>query len=154
MIQTSYLVLATEKTGGLFDLDGTLPLVALQFLVLMFALNVILYTPLLNLIDDRNQYITENLTSASKILAQANQLKSQYTTSITKARKDAQQQTSSAQALFKQNIETELNSAQKSIEQFLSELNNSLAVKKENALTSLNSEIDSLSDQIISKILA
>ena len=107
MIQTSYLVLATEKTGGLFDLDGTLPLVALQFLVLMFALNVILYTPLLNLIDDRNQYITENLTSASKILAQANQLKSQYTTSITKARKDAQQQTSSAQALFKQNIETE-----------------------------------------------
>ena len=59
MMDTSILFLATEKEGGLFDLDGTLPLIAIQFLALMFLLNLILYTPLLNVINDRNQYINK-----------------------------------------------------------------------------------------------
>ena len=42
MTEHFILFLATEKTGGLFDLDGTLPLIAIQFLALMFLLNLIL----------------------------------------------------------------------------------------------------------------
>jgi F-type H+-transporting ATPase subunit b len=154
MNSTPYLFLATEKTGGLFDFDGTLPLIVLQFIVLMFALNFILYTPLLNLIESRNKYIADNLAKASTLLTQANLLKTQYTTSISKAKKEAQLQTLTGQKLFKESIELELNAAQKSIDGFLADIKSSLAEKKESALISLNSEIDSLSDQIISKILA
>ena len=42
MINFSTLILSSEINGpgGLFDIDATLPLVAIQFLLLMFKLNV------------------------------------------------------------------------------------------------------------------
>ena len=72
------IVLAEEERGGLFDFGATLPLMAVQFLLLMFILNLVLYTPLLTLINKRNEYIVSNLAKASEILAQANQLTSEY----------------------------------------------------------------------------
>jgi len=47
------LVSIEEKSGGLFDFDGTLPLIAIQFLVLMFILDKLLYTPILDKIFER-----------------------------------------------------------------------------------------------------
>ena len=44
MNEQIYILLAQEGgPGGLFDIGATLPLVALQFLILMFVLNSILY---------------------------------------------------------------------------------------------------------------
>ena len=37
--------LLTESEGGLFDFNATLPLMALQFLLLMVLLNIIFYKP-------------------------------------------------------------------------------------------------------------
>lgn len=154
MTETSIFFLATEKTGGLFDFDGTLPLVAIQFLALMFLLNFILYTPLLNIINDRNLYINKNLANASSILSQSNQLIKQYESELAKARKEAQLEISTLQKLHKSILETEARSSQKTIDDFLVKITNSFKVKKDKVLVSLESEIDSLSSQIISKILA
>lgn len=154
MTETSILFLATERPGGLFDFDGTLPLVAIQFLALMFLLNVILYTPLLNVINDRNQYISKNLANASSILSQSNQLIKQYETELGKARKEAQLEISTLQKLHKSILETEARASQKVIDEFLVKITNSFKAKKDKVLVSLESEIDSLSSQIISKILA
>ena len=154
MIDTSILFLATEKPGGLFDLDGTLPLVAIQFLALMFLLNGILYTPLLTVINERNQYINKNLATASSILSQSKQLIQQYETELAKARKEAQVEIAGLQKLHKTILETENRASQQTIDQFLTKFTNSLKLKKDKVLTGLESEIDSLSSQIISKILA
>ena len=154
MSETSIFFLATEKPGGLFDFDGTLPLVAIQFLALMFLLNFILYTPLLNVINDRNQYISKNLANASSILSQSNQLIKQYESELAKARKEAQLEISTLQKLHKSILETEAKSSQKVIDEFLVKITKSFKVKKDKVLVSLESEIDSLSSQIISKILA
>jgi F-type H+-transporting ATPase subunit b len=154
MTETSIFFLAAEKPGGLFDFDGTLPLIAIQFLALMFLLNFILYTPLLNVINDRNQYISKNLANASSILSQSNQLIKQYETELAKARKEAQVEISTLQKLHKSILETEARSSQKVIDTFLVKITNSFKLKKDKVLVSLESEIDSLSSQIISKILA
>jgi len=69
---------AIEGPGGLFDFNATLPLVAIQFLLLMFALNTVLYSPLLSVIDERKQYILKNLGKASELLSEANSLITQY----------------------------------------------------------------------------
>ena len=43
-----FILLAQEGgPGGLFDIGATLPLVAIQFLLLMFILNSVLYNPLI-----------------------------------------------------------------------------------------------------------
>ena len=44
MNEQFFIILAEEsKKGGLFDIGATLPLVAIQFLILMFLLNLLLY---------------------------------------------------------------------------------------------------------------
>ncbi|CAM9614719.1 unnamed protein product, partial [Scytosiphon promiscuus] len=83
----SILIIGTEKTGGLFDFDGTLPVIALQFVIFMFVLNFILYTPLLDTIDERNLYISKSLSEATSILTKSNELNLKYEKKTSKARK-------------------------------------------------------------------
>jgi F-type H+-transporting ATPase subunit b len=80
MINFSILISSSDVSGpgGLFDLDATLPLVAIQFLLLMVILNIILYNPLLTIIEERKEYILTNLSKASELLAEANQVTTQY----------------------------------------------------------------------------
>jgi F-type H+-transporting ATPase subunit b len=154
MTETSLIFLATEKTGGLFDLDGTLPFMAIQFLALMFLLNFILYTPLLTTINDRNQYIHKNLANASSILSQSNQLITQYENELGKARKEAQLEISTLQKLNRNILETEARTSQKIIDEFVLTITNKFKTQKDEVLVSLESEIDSLTSLMISKILA
>lgn len=50
----------TEPAGGLFDLNATLPLMAIQILVLMVVLNSVFYKPVQNILDERNRKICFN----------------------------------------------------------------------------------------------
>jgi len=73
MINLSILISSSEVSGpgGLFDINATLPLVGIQFTVLMVILNIILYSPLLTIIEERKEYILSYLAEASEKLAQA-----------------------------------------------------------------------------------
>jgi len=53
MVNFSILISSSEVSGpgGLFDINATLPLVAIQFVLLMLILNAILYNPLLSIIS-------------------------------------------------------------------------------------------------------
>ena len=79
MINLSILISSSEVSGpgGLFDINATLPLVAIQFILLMVILNIILYSPLLTIIEERKEYILSHLAEASEKLAQAKQLTTQ-----------------------------------------------------------------------------
>ena len=74
MVNLSILISSSEVSGpgGLFDFNATLPLVAIQFILLTLILNIILYSPLLAVMDERKEYILGNLSKASEILAEAN----------------------------------------------------------------------------------
>jgi F-type H+-transporting ATPase subunit b len=87
MLNQSLILLSA---GGLFDFGATLPALALEFILLMVILNLILYTPLLNVINQRNNYIFENLSQSSDLLAQANELSAKYETEL-KTRRQASQ---------------------------------------------------------------
>ena len=80
MANLSILISNSEVSGpgGLFDINATLPLVAIQFVLLMVILNVLLYSPLLTVITERNEFILTNLAKASDMLAQANEMTAQY----------------------------------------------------------------------------
>ena len=53
MINLSILISSSEVSGpgGLFDFNLTLPLIAIQFVLLTVILNIILYNPLLTVIE-------------------------------------------------------------------------------------------------------
>lgn len=70
-----HLVSSTPGEGGLFDFGATLPLMAIQFLVLMVVLDSILYSPLLTTISEREEYVQVNLKKAAELIEKANQIK-------------------------------------------------------------------------------
>jgi F-type H+-transporting ATPase subunit b len=76
MINFLMLLFSSEVSGpgGLFDIDATLPLIAFEFSLLMVILNIILYGPLLKVIEERKEYILTKLGKASELLAEANKL--------------------------------------------------------------------------------
>ena len=119
----------------------------------MLLLNTILYTPLLNVINERNQYINKNLAQASIILTQANKLTKQYEDQLLKARKKAQLEIASVQKVHKTILETEMKCTQKIFDNYLIKILNNLKVEKSRILTSLEKEINSLTNEIMVRIV-
>ena len=149
-----FIVLAAEEKGGLFDFGATLPIVAIEFLVLLFVLNLILYSPLTNMINTRNEYILDNLSQASEILAEATELTTQYETELKATKKQAQLEIAESQKIQKQSFEVELNLSQKYIDTLLQKILSNFATTKETIFSNLESEmvVDTLCDQMLTKL--
>lgn len=155
MINFSILCSNSEVNGpgGLFDFDGTLPLVAIQFLLLMVILNIILYNPLLTVIEERKEYILKNLSKSSEILAKASNLTSQYEQELDTVRKKAQLEITSSQKIHKEILEVELNISQKYIDNLLNNITQNLLSKKDSVLDNLDDVVESLCSNIETRLV-
>jgi F-type H+-transporting ATPase subunit b len=154
MINLSILISSSEVSGpgGLFDINATLPLVAIQFVLLTVLLNIILYSPLLTVIEERKEYILTNLGKASEILAEANKLTEQYEQELTSVRKEAQLEITNSQKIHKEILETELTISQKYIDNLLDTIQKDLLAKKNMALNSLDEIVQSLCSDIETRL--
>ena len=71
---TTQMLAMTEGAGGLFDFNATLPLMAIQFVLLTVVLTFVFYKPVSKVLDERESYINGNLTQASEKLTKADDL--------------------------------------------------------------------------------
>jgi F-type H+-transporting ATPase subunit b len=154
MINLSILISSSEVSGpgGLFDINATLPLVAIQFILLVVLLNIILYKPLLTVIEERKEYILTNLGKASEILSEANKLTTQYEQELSNVRKEAQLEIINSQKIHKEILEIELNISQNYIDNLLDTIQQDLLAKKNIALNSLDDIIKSLCADIETRL--
>ena len=154
MINLSILISSSEVSGpgGLFDINATLPLVAIQFVLLTVILNIILYNPLLTIIEERKEYILTNLGKASEILAEANKLTAQYEQKLNSVRQEAQLEITNSQKIHKETLEIELNISQKYVDNLLDTIQKDLLAKKTIALNSLDEIVQSLCTDIETKL--
>ena len=154
MVNFSILISSSEVSGpgGLFDINATLPLVAIQFVLLMLILNTIFYSPLLTVIEERKEYILGNLAKASEILAQANELTTKYEQELNNVRKEAQLEITNSQKIHKEILEIELNISQKYIDNLLDTITKDLLDKKNTALNSLDRIVQSLCTEIETRL--
>ena len=154
MVNLSILISSSETSGpgGLFDINATLPLVAIQFLLLMAILNVLLYSPLVTAITERNDFILNNLSEASDTLSKANELTTQYEQELNSVRKEAQLEIANSQKIHKEILDIELNISQKYIDNLLESITNEFLSKKESVLNNLSSEIQTLTTEIENKL--
>jgi len=126
MINLSILISSSEVSGpgGLFDIDATLPLVAIQFLLLMVILNI----------------------------AEANKLTTKYEQELDSVRKEAQLEITNSQKIHKEILEVELNISQKYIDNLLDTITKDLLAKKDIALNSLDEIVKSLCSSIETRL--
>ncbi len=143
----------TAKEGGLFDINATLPLMAVQFLLLAVILNAIFYKPLGKAIDERAEYIRQNRLEAQERLDKAEKLAQQYEQELAETRKQAQEVIALAQAearkIASEKMAEALQEAQKRREQAAQEIE----TEKQQALQTLEQQIEPLSRQILEKLL-
>ena len=145
---------ASEPEGGLFDFNATLPLMALQILLLMVVLNLVFYTPVAKVLDERDEYIRKNLTEASEALAKAQAITNQYEQDLAQERRESQLIIASAQKEAQEIVAMEINQAQKDTEALVNEATQQLNTQKEKALLALEEQVNTLSEQIKNKLLS
>lgn len=142
-----------EEGGGLFDLDATLPLMAVQFVLLAVALNALFYKPLGKVLDERDGYISSNHVDAAERLAKAEQIAKQYQQELAETRRQAQtviaEAQDEAQKIASQTVAAAQQEAQAQREQVQRELDE----QKSQAMTTLEQQVDGLSRQILDKLL-
>jgi len=149
-----FLTLEEIGRGGLFDFGATLPLLIIQFALLTFVLNVILYNPILNVINERNEYLLSTLTQASDLLNEANSITEKYELDLQNKRKQVQVDLAASEKVYKQVWELELQMIQKECDTYVDKYNNYLLTEKENAFAVLEKKIDSLGVTILGKLFS
>nr|YP_010986398.1 ATP synthase CF0 B subunit II [Pachymeniopsis lanceolata]WOL37316.1 ATP synthase CF0 B subunit II [Pachymeniopsis lanceolata] len=142
-----------EVEGGLFDFNATLPLMALQFLTLTVILNVVFYKPVSNILDERDEYIRNSLTTASAYLLKANELTKKYEQELAESRKKAQDIIKGSQQEAQQIVSVKIKEAQLDAERLVTGAYDQLNIQKEQALKTLETQVDNLSDRIKLKLL-
>nr|BDA97589.1 ATP synthase CF0 B' subunit [Cryptomonas tetrapyrenoidosa] len=144
---------STESEGGLFDFNATLPIMALQILLLMVVLNLIFYKPIGQVLDERDESIRKQLTEASEMLMKAESITKQYELDLAQERREAQSIIASAQKGAQEIVALEIKQAQKDTEQLVTEATNQLNSQKEKALKALEEQVNTLSEQIKNKLI-
>ena len=152
MLATQLLAM-TEGAGGLFDFNATLPLMAIQFILLTVVLTFVFYKPVSKVIDEREAYINGNLTTASEKLIKADELYSQYDEQLKTARVNAQTVIAQSEKEAKDIVAAEINDARQDAAKLIERTNKDLEVQKTQALEQLETQVDELSQLIKEKLL-
>jgi F-type H+-transporting ATPase subunit b len=145
---------STESKGGLFDFNATLPLMALQILLMMIVLNAIFYKPVAKVLDERDEFIRSNLSKASEMLSKAEAITKKYEQDLAQERRESQIIITSTQKEAQDIVAMEIKQAQKDTEQLVNEATKQLNSQKEKALKALEEQVNNLSEQIKAKLLS
>lgn len=137
----------------MFDFDATLPLMAVQFLILAALLNAIFYKPLTKTLDERDEYIRNNQLDAQERLSKAERLAKQYEEELAAARRQAQKIITDAQADAQKIGSQQIAEAQSEAQSEREKAAKEIEQQKQEALRSLEQQVESLSRQILDKLL-
>jgi len=152
MLATKLLAM-TEGAGGLFDFNATLPLMAIQFILLTVVLTFIFYKPVSKVLDDRELYISGNLTQASEKLIKADELYKQYDEQLKTAKVSAQATIAQGEKETKDVVALEISQARTDAAKLIEQTNKELEAQKTVALEKLETQVDELSQLIKEKLL-
>jgi F-type H+-transporting ATPase subunit b len=153
---TSWLLLAEAGApeGGLFDLDATLPLMALQVVILTFILNALFFRPVGKAVEDREGYINTSRAQAKQQLAQAERLEADLREQLKDARQQAQKVVTEAEQesdrLFREALALAQAESIASREQARREID----AQRSAAMDQLKGDANRLADQIVDRLLA
>ncbi|XP_050366297.1 ATP synthase subunit b', chloroplastic [Argentina anserina] len=146
--------LAAEiEKAALFDFDLTLPIQAVQFLLLMVALDKLYYSPLGKFMDERDADIRAKLGSVKDTSSEVKQLEQQGVAIMKAARAEISAALSKMKKETQAEVEVKLAEGRKKVEAELQEALVKLEAQKEETIKALDAQIANLSDQIVKKVL-
>ena len=149
----SILVLFGAAEGGLFDFDATLPLMAVQVVLLTFILNALFFKPVGKVVEEREGYINTSRVDAKEKLAEVERLETDLKNQLKDARLAAQKIINEAEEesdnLYKEALALATAEANASREEARREIDS----QRDAALNQLKSEANQLGELIVSRLL-
>jgi len=147
------LVLLGAAEGGLFDFDATLPLMAVQVVILTFILNALFFKPVGKVVEEREGYVTTSRTQAKEKLVEVQKLEEDLKNQLKEARQAAQKVVNEAEedsdTLYKEALALATAEANASREEARREIDS----QRDSALNQLKADADQLGELIVSRLL-
>ena len=153
---TSWLLLAEAgaKEGGLFDLDATLPLMAIQVVILTFILNSLFFRPVGKAVEEREGYIATSRAEAKQKLAQAERLEAELKEQLKEARQLSQKLVLEAEQesdrLYREAMAIAVAESNASREEARRQIDS----ERSSALSQLSGDADQLASLIVDRLLS
>ena len=142
---------ATE--GGLFDINATLPLMAIQVVALTYILNSLFFKPVGNIVEKREKFVSNNIIEAKNKLSEVKKLEADLMTQLQSARPEAQRIVGEAEnesdKLYKEALELGNNEANPSKEKPRLEIESQTS----SARDQLSKQSDDLSKLIVNRLI-
>lgn len=147
-------VLASEiEKAALFDFNATLPAIAIEFLLLMVALDKLYFTPVGKFMDERDAAIRAQLGDVKDTSAEVKQLEEQAVAVMKAARAEISAALNKMKNETSVELDKKLAEGRKRVEAELAEALNNLDKQKAETIKALDSQIAALSDEIVRKVL-
>ena len=142
---------ATE--GGLFDINATLPLMAIQVVALTYILNSLFFKPVCNVVEKREKFVSNNIMEAKNKLSEVEKLEADLLSQLQSARSEAQKIVSEAEneseKLYKEALDFANNEANASKEKARLEIENQTSAAREQ----LFNQAEDLSELIVNRLI-
>ncbi|GAU23142.1 hypothetical protein TSUD_305900 [Trifolium subterraneum] len=143
---------AIEK-AALFDFNLTLPIIVVEFLFLMVALDKLYFTPLGNFMDERDANIRGKLNSVKDTSEEVKQLEEQANAVLRAARAEIAVALNQMKKETQAEVEAKIAEGRQKVDAELQEALANLEKQKEETVKALDSQIAALSQDIVNKVL-
>ncbi len=137
----------------MFDFDATLPLMAIQFVILTFIMNALFFKPMTKIVEGREGFIRASKSESKERLEKAKALAVQYEQELADTRREAQSTLAAAQAEAKKMADEQVAATQKQVQEEIMQVLKELETQKESAMGQLTADAERLSQQIVEKLL-
>ena len=135
--------------GGLFDLDATLPLMAVQVVLLTFLLNALFFRPVGKVVEEREGFISTSRADAKQKLAEVQKLEAELAEQLKGARQAAQAVVTEAEQEVDRLYREAIAQAEAEANRSKEESRRAIETERETARTQLQGQVDQLSSTII-----
>jgi F-type H+-transporting ATPase subunit b len=135
------------------NLDWTLPVASLVFLITLFALNRLLFQPLLKILDTRRERTVEMRQKAQRELEYQQALLEEYTSRIKEEKQAGYRLADSMRAAALQERQQAMAQARDNAEQVLKQAKNDIRAEADKARQRLQQESEEVARLITARVL-
>lgn len=144
---------AHADAGKIFDFNLTLPIMATQFLLLMVFLEKTWFTPVGNVLDERDRMLREKLGSVKDNSSELEALQKQAEDIITQARNEASARIQAAKKASEEDIAKAAEEHKKKMDEELEAALANLQNEQNAALGDVDAKVAKLVDEVLSRVL-
>ena len=143
----------SEITQGLIDLNGTLPVQIINFLILVALLRAVAYKPIVRMMDERKAKIAESIEKADADAAAAEATLNEYKAQLAAARTKAQEIVDLAEKRASEERAASIQATKLEIEQMKKSAQEQMEHERAHAVEQLKGEVVTVALEAAGKII-